>query len=669
MIAFKKGIFLLITIIVLSAFFACNEKKESNVVYKKPAPKKIDATFDWIKDDSHFVSPNYQTVLYNYYNKKLQQKNYILAAKTLEAAAWNTANYASFDKRLFQTITTFTEKYKDEVPESNMLFANMYFGDYYTDKGNLKKAIQYYTKNTQIEVVDYKTCYTKADSYRTIAWCNHLLGNLNEALKEELKSLEYFKKTDNIGATAGVYVGLAEVYQSSKEYDKAEDFLNKAIKTYSKDRKKNLGSIFICLFNKINLYDRSMDYSKRNPLIDSVYVAFKKSKLNDPSIKVSVNIYYSTLKLDEDKLDEVKVVLDDLKPDVLFLNSTIIDQEYRVALTALESKQNKGIKDPKAILKSIKELKANQNFTRVRDLYAVLYNDAINRKDYESSMLYKDSMYEATDSLGSKEMANIVAQLDKKYQTKVKEQKIALQKKTILNKNTTIALLIFGLIGFILLSIALTLIRKQKILKQEKQNTQLYTKQLLEKTEEERKRIASDLHDSVSHELLSLKNSFEQKSEITDKKIDTIINDIRIISRNLHPIMFDKIGLKTSIEQLVERAQSVNNFMVTAEIDYNNSLQTSDELQLYRIIQETLSNIIKHANAVAAKITLTETSELLNIEIKDNGTGFNVAEKLSGNSAFGLHNIIERARAINGESKIISDKNGTIITIEIKKSK
>ncbi|MFZ0599510.1 MAG: sensor histidine kinase, partial [Flavobacterium sp.] len=310
-----------------------------------------------------------------------------------------------------------------------------------------------------------------------------------------------------------------------------------------------------------------------------------------------------------------------------------------------------------------------ENFTRVRDLYALLYNDAINRKDYQSSMLYKDSMYEATDSLGTKEMANIVAQLDKKYQTKVKEQQIALQKKTILNKNTTIALLIFGLIGFLLLSIAFSLIRKQKILKQEKQNTQLYTKQLLEKTEEERKRIASDLHDSVSHELLSLKNSFEEKSEVTDKKIDTIINDIRIISRNLHPIMFDKIGLKASIEQLVERAQSINNFMVTAEIEYHNSLQTSDELQLYRIIQETLSNIIKHANAVAAKITIIENSELLNIEIKDNGTGFNVAEKLSGNSAFGLHNIIERARAINGESKIVSDKNGTSITIEIKKSK
>ena len=209
--------------------------------------------------------------------------------------------------------------------------------------------------------------------------------------------------------------------------------------------------------------------------------------------------------------------------------------------------------------------------------------------------------------------------------------------------------------------------QKQKKLKLEKQNAQQYTKQLLEKTEEERKRIASDLHDSVNHELLSLRNSVKEKTEVTNTKIDAIINDIRIISENLHPIMFDKIGLKASIDQLVERTQSVNDFMVTAEVDYFSSLSNSDELQLYRIIQEALSNIIKYANAVAAKITIQEKNNTIFIEIKDNGKGFNINEKLNGKNAFGLHNIIERSRAIGGKAKIHSNTNGTIIAIEIKK--
>ena len=201
----------------------------------------------------------------------------------------------------------------------------------------------------------------------------------------------------------------------------------------------------------------------------------------------------------------------------------------------------------------------------------------------------------------------------------------------------------------------------------EKQNAQQYTKQLLEKTEEERKRIASDLHDSVSHELLSLKNIFEEKTDITNSKIDAIINDIRIISRNLHPVMFDKIGLKESIIQLVDRTQLTNNFMVTAEIDYSSDLLSSTELQIYRIVQESLSNIIKYANAIAAKITIQENAKSILIEIKDNGKGFNVSETLNGKMAFGLHNIIERSRAIGGKAEIISNKNGTIITIDIKK--
>ena len=131
--------------------------------------------------------------------------------------------------------------------------------------------------------------------------------------------------------------------------------------------------------------------------------------------------------------------------------------------------------------------------------------------------------------------------------------------------------------------------------------------------------------------------------------------------------MFDKVGLKATINQMVERTQNVNDFMVTAEIDYKGSLSSAVELQIYRIIQEALSNSIKYADAVAARISVIENKSTVIIEIKDNGKGFDVQETLNNNHSFGLHNIIERSRAIGGEAKIVSDPNGTIITIEIKK--
>ena len=284
-------------------------------------------------------------------------------------------------------------------------------------------------------------------------------------------------------------------------------------------------------------------------------------------------------------------------------------------------------------------------------------------------MLYEEKLNDANNMLGKNLNSNKVIELDKKYQNQKKEQQIVTQEKTIATKNATIAWLAFLFLMLFTIVFIYRNKQKQKQTKLDNINIQLYTKQLLAKTEEERKRIASDLHDSISHDLLELKNVANGNLEGTNIKIDGIINDIRSISRNLHPILFDKIGLKVSIEQMVERAQVANGFMVTAEVDYNSSLSSSDELQVYRIIQEALSNIIKYADAVAAKILVTEKEKILFIEIKDNGKGFNVNKILNSSDAFGLHNIIERSRAIGGKAKIKSDGNGTIVSIKINKIK
>ena len=230
--------------------------------------------------------------------------------------------------------------------------------------------------------------------------------------------------------------------------------------------------------------------------------------------------------------------------------------------------------------------------------------------------------------------------------------------------------------NFILIGILLTLSgfvayfilwQRKKQLQLEKERNLHYTKQLLEKTEEERKRIAGDLHDSINYELLSLKKSDKQDPVMVNTKIDQIINDVRIISRNLHPVMFDKIGLEPNIEQLIERFQAQHNLMVSTEFDYQGSLSSEAELQLYRIIQEALTNIIKYAKAHAAKITLTESAEKIHLQIRDNGVGFDVAKTLSSTQAFGLHNIIERSRIIGGTTQLHSSSEGSVIDIEIAK--
>jgi signal transduction histidine kinase len=491
------------------------------------------------------------------------------------------------------------------------------------------------------------------------------MGKQNLSLEANQKSFEYFSKIDSPKGLAFVYSNYANIYTAIGDKKRAVQNADKAIQSYKKI--DNTYNVYIGLINKISIYD-FMNDSRKAALIDSTYQAFIVSKDESKILKIKLYDFKVENLVQENKLMEAKKILDNLKPIVENIDSDDLTQEYKVTSALYEIKKNPDYSNFEDIKKALPTLISNQQYEKVNMFYGLLQKNAVQNNDYKNALHYEVAKRIIADSIGNIATRAKIAEMETIYQTKKKEQQIVLQKRTIINNNTTIALLIIGLIGLSLVVIAFSLIRKQKRLKQEKQNSQQYTKQLLEKIEDERKRIASDLHDSVSHELLSLKHSFEGKFETTNTKIDSIINDIRIISRNLHPIMFDKIGLKSSVEQLVERAANVNDFMVTTAIYYNQSLSTSDELQVYRIIQEALSNIIKYANAIAAKITISDNKTSLLIEIKDNGIGFNVDENLDGKNAFGLHNIIERSRAIGGEAKITSNKNGTVITIEIKKS-
>lgn len=654
---------LLFTLLLLT-LFSCEEKNTNTVLYTKPIDENYDATCKWLNEKSNYHKSDYLVVFYNYFDKKIKEKDYLNAAKAMEIVSKKKVHYYTYDDVFIAKLREFSKKYGDKVPEKNTTFVNSYFGDYYSDNGDFKKSIVYYNKITKLQPDDYYSCANIANAYYDVSFSHFSLGDQDLAMKNTMMALKYFSQIDDNTGKGSVYTNLSSISVATKNYKQGEEYGRKAMEFYRKA--KDTTNIIISLYNKIHNYEEA-ENPKMYPLIDSTYNYFNKIKYINPSLKIAIYTYYTKKLLHENRLEDTKKVLDSLKQDVVELNSITSTQEFEVALAEYEVKKNKGILNIDIIKSAIPTLLENENYQIALSYYDLLKEDAIMKKDYKNALVYENELRKASDSLASNQMRNKVLELNKQYETANKEREIELQKNTILNKNTTIALLASLLIGIFLTITIIYYRQNQKKLKSEKIRGQQYTKQLLEKTEEERKRIASDLHDSVSHELLSLKNSLDEKTESINKKIDTIINDIRSISRNLHPVMFDKIGLKVSVEQLVERAQSLNDFMVTADIDYHSTLSSTDELQLYRILQEALSNIIKYANAVAAKITIWENSSFIHIEIKDNGKGFNVSETLAKKDAFGLHNIIERSRAIGGEAKITSDKSGTIIKIEIKK--
>jgi signal transduction histidine kinase len=209
-----------------------------------------------------------------------------------------------------------------------------------------------------------------------------------------------------------------------------------------------------------------------------------------------------------------------------------------------------------------------------------------------------------------------------------------------------------------------------------------FSKQLIESQEGERKRIAGELHDSLSQNLVVIKNRawlslqepenhqnvLEQMEEIADAA-EQSLGEVREIAYNLRPFQIDRLGLTSAIESLVAKVDSPD-LRFVAELDNIDKLLLPEmEINLYRIVQEGINNIIKHSEATEAHIRIKRHQDLIGIAIEDDGKGFDPNIPRSGEtgngSGFGLLGIAERAR-IMGSVPVIQSAVGQGTRIEIK---
>lgn len=650
--------------LLLFVLIACN-KPDSAVIYKDETTIDLDNTCSWLTKRNHFHDPDYYKIFNTYYKKQLKLKRYDKAAQALGALTEVEMYFSFFQESTLKKVKNFRNYFESKLPWDQTLFVESYIGNYNLNQNEYRKAIPYFRGLVKNKPFDHNTCVEIAHGYGDIAFSYFAMGQHEKAMQNDLKALQLFEKAGDVTGMGGIYDNLALVSLYTRNYKDADAYFNKAMKSFK--QVNDTVNMFTSLYNKIILY-QEMRHPKEHELISSTYHSFIKSKLVDESLELSLSSFYIQILLHEGRLKEARELLDRMKFLDSQLNSSTSNIEYLISLAEYEIESGEGIKDIFLIERALKAVEEQEDYQNQAAFAEVLKSNAVLKKNYKRAYFYSEKLKRAENKISDHTIIAKTMELDKLYETQRKEEQIAFQKETIYNGKTAIALL-FSLVMLLILVMFIVFSRqKQKKIKQENKRAKLYTKRLLDKTEEERRRIASDLHDSVSHELLNLKHSIGVNTIQSGDKIDSIIKDIRSISRNLHPVMFEKVGLSASINQMLDRAQSVNQLMVTSDIVYCGSLSVSDELQVYRIIQEALSNIIKYAEAVAAKIIIRESTEDLMIQIKDNGKGFNVSETLSKKDAFGLHNIIERSKAIGGHAKIHSDKSGTIITIDLKKT-
>jgi signal transduction histidine kinase/ligand-binding sensor domain-containing protein len=210
-----------------------------------------------------------------------------------------------------------------------------------------------------------------------------------------------------------------------------------------------------------------------------------------------------------------------------------------------------------------------------------------------------------------------------------------------------------------------------------------FSRQLLDSQERERQRIAAELHDSLGQSLLIIKNraflalgSIDDKEE-TQEQLEEIsasashaIEEAREIAYNLRPYQIDRFGLTRTLEAIVVKASDTSGIKFTAAVEKIDGLFPKEaEINIYRIVQESVNNIIKHSRATEARLVIERNGSEALIRIEDNGQGFKPIQPNTGDlqrGGFGLVGMAERARMLGGVYTVDSAPGkGTTITIKL----
>ena len=202
---------------------------------------------------------------------------------------------------------------------------------------------------------------------------------------------------------------------------------------------------------------------------------------------------------------------------------------------------------------------------------------------------------------------------------------------------------------------------------------------VLEGQETERRRIAIDLHDRLGGILSMVKLHFSVVTESLSKDdqthtkfmkasdlLDQATGEVRSISHNLMSGVLTKFGLVPALEDLKDKISQTGKLKVSLySNDLNNVLTAEQELQLYRIVQELISNILKHSHAKEANIQLTKGEDSVNLIVEDDGVGFDLKE-VNKKAGIGLINLKARVAKLNGNFHIDTGRGaGTTISIDI----
>lgn len=377
------------------------------------------------------------------------------------------------------------------------------------------------------------------------------------------------------------------------------------------------------------------------------------------------------------------------------LNSINSYVHTTIALTDAYRNINEQEKALPYLLRAKNKLDSLNKPSQLMDIYLRLSQTNEELSNYKDAFKYKTLESSIRDSLTSEKMQRNIAELEIEFDTEKKElqiseQKLELEKRDMKKRWTQYGIVFLGfLLGVLVLFFLYRLksqktiaqqtesIQNQKITELQQKNKLLAMNSMIEGQEAERLRIAKDLHDSLGGLLATVKAHFTSiQSEIeqlerlnltgkTNDLIDEACLEVRRISHNMMPHALTISGLKGALEDVGEHLTEQG---LKTNVEISNlplKIETTKEVMIYRLVQEIVSNIRKHAEAKNVLIQLIGYKEEVNLIIEDDGVGFD-HEKALEKGGLGLKSIKSRVEFLDGTINWDTKPGqGTSITINI----
>ncbi|VTP87393.1 Oxygen sensor histidine kinase nreB [Sphingobacterium daejeonense] len=545
---------------------------------------------------------------------------------------------------------------------------------------NIEKSQQLYMQAENI-LKDFSSPLSY--EYRARLWNNY--GVLEQAKdRHDLfldillnKSIPYIQKTNKVSLHASYLTNVSLVLFNQKNYPKAIHYSQKAIGLLRENAIEDKQLVWAYL----NLAHSFLYLSKSNKAAEALQsvekIIDKKSRMQEDYLPY-ISYYYIIKTKYYDLIGDKPNSIKTSREGMAFCGKYNLKSDYNSLAHYLGHNllQTGGYAEAKRISLMLLADEINSRSLKNKANSLKLLSEAeLKLGNYRSAYDALKQLHKINDSMVVRNEKLRVEELEARYNTSEQEKKIlALQ-----NKTKTQNILTLSSVSFAILLLAFYLYvskqnkkqARQELISMAQQKEVEISKALMEGSEQERSRVAMELHDGLGGKLTGIKINIENILETTHNnaplrkvvsQLEETVSDIRNLSSNLMPVSLVLYGLDSALRDFVQNLQTRD-----TKIDFyaSNLSQLTDrnkQLAVYRIVQELVTNAVKHAGALAIFLQCTVENNLLLIEIEDNGKGF---DPTTIRRNMGLSNIETRVKYLNGKMNIDAfPQKGTSISIE-----